>query len=404
MKTDMNPNEQTQRHILLCVAGLTPQIVTEILYALTQQRGEHVDEIRVITTSDGWEKITRALLDPNHGQFFAFCRDYQLDPTHIKFDKTMIALLRTLDGRTLDDIRTLDDNSNAANQICEIVQELTRDPHTRLHASVAGGRKTMSIYLTIAMQLFGRVQDRLSHVLVSEHFETHADFYYIPPTPRLLDLKDRQGTILGQVSTAQATIDLADIPFIRLRGVMSDWMRQGGSSYSAMVQRAQEDLNLLEGAHTLRINVRNKTVAVANRQVKLTELQFFLYALLADLLQQGRGDTGFVTLDEITVDDLDIVFRRITAARGRERAVDDYQLVAGFKFLGALNQQVASTFVSDREDVKKTFGEVISKIKKKYEDNWIPDRYLITTRGERGALRYGLDVAPEWIVWEGIEP
>ena len=49
----------------------------------------------------------------------------------------------------------------AGDRICDIVRELTKDAETRIHASAAGGRKTMSIYLTAAMQLFGRVQDTL---------------------------------------------------------------------------------------------------------------------------------------------------------------------------------------------------------------------------------------------------
>ena len=165
------------RHLLLCVAGLTPQIITETLYALTQQQRERIDEIRVITTLRGRNRIVQSLLDPQQGRFTAFCRDYGIDPASIAFSEETITLLRTPDGRMLDDIRSVDDNGHAANQICEIVRELTRDPRTRLHASAAGGRKTMSIYLTAAMQLFGRTQDRLSHVLVSEPFETHPEFY-----------------------------------------------------------------------------------------------------------------------------------------------------------------------------------------------------------------------------------
>src|SRR2546426_12133493 len=71
------------RHILLCVAGLTPQIITETLYALTQQRGERIDEIRVITTLGGRDRILSALLDPQQGKFFAFCRDYGIAPDSI---------------------------------------------------------------------------------------------------------------------------------------------------------------------------------------------------------------------------------------------------------------------------------------------------------------------------------
>ena len=143
--------EHTRRHILLCVAGLTPQIITETLYALTQQRGERVDEIRVITTLGGRDRIRQALLDSPHGKFFAFCRDYHIDPASITFDETTITLLRSPDGRMLPDIRSVEDNTFAANQICEIVRELSLDPQTSLQASAAEGRKTMNIYLTAAV-------------------------------------------------------------------------------------------------------------------------------------------------------------------------------------------------------------------------------------------------------------
>ena len=382
----------------------TPALFDGTLYAVTQQRRERVDKIHVITTLSGRDKITSMLLDLQHGQFYAFCRDYHIDPASIN-DETMLRLLCAPNERMLDDIRTVDDNSYAADQICEIVRELTPDPDTRLHASAAGGRKTMSIYLTAAMQIFGRGQDRLSHVLVDEYFEMHTGFFYIPPTPREVEITDRQGQA-RRLSTAQATIQLADIPFIRLRRVMSDWMRHSGSSYSAMVQRAQEDLGLVEAEHTLRINVGNKdkTVAVASRRVKLRERELFIYALMAYLRQQGRGDEGYVTLDEIEVDDLEAVFRRITSARGHEHGLDNVDLVARFGFLDKLAGYMASTHKDARTVVQKTFEQVFSKIKRQCEDAQLPERYQLTTRGERGALRYGLEVAPEHIIWEDAKP
>lgn len=102
--------------ILLCVAGLTPQIITETLYALTQQERARVDEIRVIATLAGRNRILKDLLDPAAGKFFAFCRDYKIDPRSIRFDETSIALLRASDGRMLEDIRTREENEAAADQ------------------------------------------------------------------------------------------------------------------------------------------------------------------------------------------------------------------------------------------------------------------------------------------------
>jgi CRISPR-associated protein (TIGR02584 family) len=55
---------EKQKHILLCVAGGTPQIITETLWALTQPpRRERVDEIRVITTLEGRKKVRQLLLE-----------------------------------------------------------------------------------------------------------------------------------------------------------------------------------------------------------------------------------------------------------------------------------------------------------------------------------------------------
>jgi CRISPR-associated protein (TIGR02584 family) len=61
------------------------------------------------------------------------------------------------------------------------VRELTADPDCAIHASIAGGRKTMGFYLGYALSLFGRPQDRLSHVLVSSPFESNQNFFYPLP-------------------------------------------------------------------------------------------------------------------------------------------------------------------------------------------------------------------------------
>ena len=72
----------------------------------------------------------------------------------------------------------------------------------------------MGIYLTAAMQLFGRTGDELSHVLVNEDFEGNPKFFYPPPVAQIIETLDKR-----LVSTAAAQIYLARVPFIRLRGV-----------------------------------------------------------------------------------------------------------------------------------------------------------------------------------------
>lgn len=73
LREALNP-ESERRLILLCVADMTPQVITETLYALTQLRGERVDEIRVITTRRGRDCVLARFLDAGRGEFFNFYR------------------------------------------------------------------------------------------------------------------------------------------------------------------------------------------------------------------------------------------------------------------------------------------------------------------------------------------
>ena len=193
-----------KRNILLCVAGGTPAIITETLWAL-HGKGERVDEIRVITTSEGRRKILEgitidekgnvrgaadeSLLSPEHGQFYKFQQNFREYAGAIKFDETSLYVLTTKtngipsprdnESIWLQDILTDQENEKIANQICEIVRELAADENVRIHASIAGGRKTMGLYLMTAMQLFGKNDDAMSHVLVSKEVEFGAPKFFI---------------------------------------------------------------------------------------------------------------------------------------------------------------------------------------------------------------------------------
>ncbi len=144
------------KNILVSVTGLSPQVVTETLYALMVNASKPivVDEIYVLTTSLGKNACAEALLGSSHGQFgqlgqlgwfHRFCSDYGFKK--IRFTKDHFIVLGET-GR-LDDIRTHADNSVVANQIISFIREKTEDPETALHCSIAGGRKTMGVHLDL---------------------------------------------------------------------------------------------------------------------------------------------------------------------------------------------------------------------------------------------------------------
>ena len=83
-------------------------------------------------------------------------------------------------GKQLDDAATDKDHQLTADFIIDKVRTLTADGQLPVHASLAGGRKTMTFLLGYAMSLYGRPEDELSHVLVSQGFENIREFFTRP--------------------------------------------------------------------------------------------------------------------------------------------------------------------------------------------------------------------------------
>lgn len=261
------------KRIVLCVAGLSPQVITETFYVLATRENTFIPtDVHIITTAEGANRIHLTLLenDPRERHFHRLCDDLGLNPETIRFNADTIHQIG--DHEPLDDIRSIGDNETAADAITALVRKLTADPQTAVHASIAGGRKTMGFYLGYAMSLFGREQDRLSHVLVSPPFESHPQFYYPPKEPRVLRDRDNR-----PIHTRDATITLADIPFVRLRGHLDGSILGEETSYSETVRRAQRNVD----PPTLMLDRDHKTIHCGDHAVVLSPSLFAFYAWMA---------------------------------------------------------------------------------------------------------------------------
>lgn len=161
--------------ILLAITGLTPQVVTETLYALHDQGEQLPTSVHILTTAEGYQRAKLTLI--NDGWLARFCRDYHLQQP--QFSESSIHVLQQVNGESLIDIRTQADNQAIADAITEWIRTFTADPDINLHVSIAGGRKTMGFYAGYALSLYGRTNDRLSHVLVSTDYETQLQFLYL---------------------------------------------------------------------------------------------------------------------------------------------------------------------------------------------------------------------------------
>ncbi len=105
------------RRILLAVSGLSPQVVTETLYALASNAAAPFvpTEVHLITTREGAQRAELSLLSDDLGWFHKLCADYHLPG--IEFTRRNIHIVRDSDERGLDDIRSIDDNRVAADHL-----------------------------------------------------------------------------------------------------------------------------------------------------------------------------------------------------------------------------------------------------------------------------------------------
>ncbi len=208
------------KNIMLAIVGLSPQVITETLYALHQSR-RTVDAIHVITTRRGKEKILADLLGGGKGYYFQYLEEYGIDPAAIDFGYGNIHTITDRQGIEIPDITSEADNEQLLSKCLDLTFYFTENSQTSLLFSIAGGRKTMSSCLTLAAQMYGRSQDRIYHVLVSPEFESNRDFYYPPRHSKSLKLIDGKGEPFFK-ETKFAEVNLIPVPFFSIRKKLSD--------------------------------------------------------------------------------------------------------------------------------------------------------------------------------------
>ena len=158
------------KNILLISSGLSPQVITESLYYYQQSKNPlTIHEIHVITALSGAKLIEEQLFN-GPCWYFKYLDDYGIKKDAINFNKDNVHVLKDQNGKPLEDLLTITANSAAITQIFSIVEKLTDNPENRIIANVAGGRKTMSVFLGQAMQFYGKEHDLLTHVIIDEKF------------------------------------------------------------------------------------------------------------------------------------------------------------------------------------------------------------------------------------------
>ena len=380
----MKPPQDYSRRLLVAVTGLSPEIVTETLYALAVEQDPPFvpTEIRLITTEEGAERAKLSLLHSESGWFHRLRADYGLPA--IAFGPEHVQVLRDAAGRPLGDIRTPDDNTRAANTITEAIRDLTRDRDSALHVSIAGGRKTMGFYLGYALSLYGRVQDRLSHVLVSAPYESHPQFAYPsvksqviytpPPHNRPYDTRD-------------AEVTLATIPFVRLRDELPEPHLDGMVQFDDVVSAAQRAI----GPTELVLDLPGRRLRAGGQIIALSPLHLAFFAWLAR--RRLRGEQWVACPSEDAPE-----------PHYAEAFLAEYRAIVGE--MGD-DERTADRLWKDGGMTRDFFSQTKSKLHRNLRARLGRRHarpYLVAAEGSRSRRRYGLDIDPEAIRFGPLEP
>ncbi|MBF0185223.1 MAG: TIGR02584 family CRISPR-associated protein [Magnetococcales bacterium] len=362
---------------LIVVTGLTPQVITEALYALQIQEGCSVQRISVLTTPEGSEAVQNALMLTRESPLERFCHDYGIARRSILFDQQSVyriwpsrSVESSLEPASLDHLMTW------LAKWCA----LDKPP---VVACVAGGRKDMAVLFAQIFSLLARKEDRLVHLLIPPIFENLAEFFYPPPQPATLTVHRAGGVIF--LNSTDAHVELMEIPLIRLRSLVDEETLTGVIPLTIAQQRVQHKLDDMD--LTVRLVVSSRAVLHRGHEEILPPKEFSLLLFFARARLQGWGEGGWIA--GIRLDDPYLL-------SNLEQA---YQEVTSGNLFGSGE----SWATKDRngkivfEELKVKVVHAISKIKNRLGSTH-PGR--VQSRKGRGGQQYGLMLDSDQIVIE----
>jgi CRISPR-associated protein Csx14 len=369
------------REIFVFVAGATPQIITETIYALAHKNPPiYPDEICIITTTVGKRLIEETLLRKDIlGKMVE-----ELELPEITLDESSFVVVKNEDD-LIDDIRNGLENETLGNIMTEIIKEKAEDFRVRLHCSLAGGRKTMGFYLGAALQLFGRPWDKLYHVLVTPEFESNPAFYYKPKKDVFIDVRTPDGEV-RKLSTEKAEIILADLPFIRLRNKLS----LSGKGFKEMVLEGQKEIDMAIIQSEIKVSLSERMVWIKDYAIEMTPIQlmFYITFLRQKVNYCEHSDREycfecrdcFKTVVELSNKDLVRYMAKDYKEIYQDKPFKDEELLRKWK--DGIGMDV----------IRQNISKINSVIKRGLTEEILLPYYLITNVKKYGTTKYGIGV------------
>lgn len=346
-----------QKNLLICVSGLTPQIVTETLFCLTFKEKIKIDEVYVLTTKRGRDVILGKDTAPAtpktslKSEIKSMCELYKIKPPRFEENDEHIIVAKE-ESIELPDIRSDKDNILFPNKVCEFLRIKSSDPNNVLYCSITGGRKSMSVHLANALSIFARENDRLLHVLTKEEHEFKG-FY--PKSKKEID-----------------DLELADIPFVRLRPILTAEIKNPDllkSNFDDIVRFTQAQLKILAPSTKMIIDIERRELRFGNDSVILEPMEFLFYYYFVESKERGKGN---ISIYEFCSDETRIRFNELREEFFPMRDRDDRRLTKRFN---------DNFFLQKRSKVNKKLDQL-------FDDAEVADFFKINVNRKWGDSTY----------------
>ncbi len=237
------------------VIGGSPAILAETLAAYINEESTFIpNHVCVITTVEGKERLDTSY--DSQGGWQAFVLEYP-EYQHLAWHDIDVQV-----AGNLRDICSESDNHIMMKSIFYIVRDVASSSG-RILASIAGGRKTMSYYLGLAMSLFAKENDVLTHVLVPPEWERERGFLF----PKREEIHK---------------VNLIQTPFIRLHRFLTLDIKN--ANVEEIIAAAQHRLDIVSKP-ILTVDYRTREVEFLGKRVEIPAREF---TFLRFFLQQKR--------------------------------------------------------------------------------------------------------------------
>lgn len=379
------------KEIFIFIAGSTPQVITETIYALAVKNPPiYPDEIFIITTCKGRKIVENTLIE--NGILKRLYEEYSIPP--VPLEEGSFIIPKDKSGNSLEDIRNESENEIMGDLITSFIRDRANEQSIRLHCSLAGGRKTMSFYIGSALQLFGRPWDKLYHVLVTPEFESNPEFFYKPREDRNLTPfnppldKGGHGR-LKRLNTKDAEIHLAELPFIRL----SQKLSLQGKGFKELVVEGQKEIDTATMQPELRVSLADRTVHIGDRIIEMIPVQLMLYTAL---LRQKTDHCKYPDREYcLECTDCFQMLVDLSSRPALNEMTKDYGKIYRGQPLKA-EELIKKGWNEGNEDLPDIIRQNISKIKgaikEQLNDETLLPYYTITTIKKYASSRYGVKV------------